>query len=108
MDVDLAANNLANFIFITPDICYSAHDCPLDLADGFLKEQMDKIYPALDSTGEPYLIILTWDEGQGEHSCCGLPQLAGGRVVAAHLPASERKFSGCHAIFTLLGLENDL
>ena len=93
MDVDLAANNLANFIFITPDICYSAHDCPLDLADGFLKEQMDKIYPALESTGEPYLIILTWDEGQGEHSCCGLPQLAGGRVATVFIsPQAKENF----------------
>ena len=81
MDVDIAANDLPNFIFITPDICYSSHDCTLDLADGFLKQQMDKLYPALDATGEPYLIILTWDEGQGNHSCCGLPELAGGRVA---------------------------
>ncbi len=81
MDVDIAANDLPNFIFITPDICYSAHDCTLDLADQFLKQQMDKLYPALDSTGEPYLIILTWDEGQGNHSCCGLPEQAGGRIA---------------------------
>jgi len=81
MEDDLAANNLPNFTFITPDICYSAHDCSLDLADGWLREQMDMLYPALDATGEPYLIILTWDEGQGFHSCCGLPELAGGRIA---------------------------
>jgi hypothetical protein len=27
------------------------------------------------------LVILTWDEGQGNHSCCGLPTEAGGRVA---------------------------
>ena len=81
LDIDLAVNDLPNFIFITPDICYSAHDCTLDLADGWLKEQMDKLYPALEATGEPYLIILTWDEGQGVHSCCGLAELAGGRIA---------------------------
>jgi phosphatidylinositol-3-phosphatase len=81
LDTDIAANDLPNFIFITPDICYSAHDCSLELADGWLKEQMDKLYPALESTGEPFLVILTWDEGQGDHSCCGLPELAGGRVA---------------------------
>jgi len=81
LDADIASKDLPNFIFITPDICYSAHDCTLDLADGWLKEQMDKLYPALESSGEPFLIILTWDEGQGNHSCCGLPELAGGRVA---------------------------
>jgi acid phosphatase len=85
MDEDIAQNNLPNFIFITPDICYSAHDCDLDLADGWLKEQMDKLYPALDSSGDPFLIILTWDEGQGNHSCCGLPELAGGRIATVFI-----------------------
>lgn len=85
MDLDIAANDLPNFIFITPDICYSAHDCALELADGWLKEQMDKLYPALEATGEPYLLILTWDEGQGTHSCCGLPELAGGRVATVFI-----------------------
>jgi acid phosphatase len=85
MDADIALNDLPNFIFITPDICYSAHDCGLELADGWLKEQMDKLYPALESSGEPFLIILTWDEGQGDHSCCGLPELAGGRIATVFI-----------------------
>ena len=42
---------------------------------------MDKLVPALDATDEPYLVILTWDEGQGNHSCCGLPESAGGRIA---------------------------
>jgi acid phosphatase len=81
LDADLAANTLPNFIFISPDICSSAHDCDLTYGDRFLKNQMDKLYPALEATKEPYLIILTWDEGQGNHSCCGLPELGGGRIA---------------------------
>jgi acid phosphatase len=81
LDGDIALNDLPNFIFITPDICYSSHDCDLDLADGWLKSQLDKLYPALESTGEPFLIILTWDEGNENGSCCGLPLSAGGRVA---------------------------
>ncbi len=91
LDTDIAANDLPNFIFITPDICYSAHDCDLDLADGWLKEQVTKLYPVLESTGEPYLIILTWDEGQGDHSCCGLPELAGGRVATILISPQVRQ-----------------
>ena len=81
LDADLALNDLPDFIFITPDICYSSHDCTLDIADGWLKEQIDKLYSPLESSGEPFLIILTWDEGQGKDSCCGLPESAGGRVA---------------------------
>lgn len=81
MDADIAAGALPNFFFITPDQCYSAHDCAINLADGFLKEQLEKIYTALDATGEPFLIVITWDEGQGDHSCCGLPESAGGRIA---------------------------
>lgn len=93
LDTDIAADDLPDFIFITPDICYSSHDCSLELADGWLKEQMDKLYPALESTGEPFLVILTWDEGQGDHSCCGLPELAGGRVATVFIsPQVKQNF----------------
>jgi hypothetical protein len=78
---DLAAGALPNFIFITPNLCNSAHDCDLDVADQWLSNLMLSLQPALDATGEPYLIVLTFEEGQGNHSCCGLPAEAGGRVA---------------------------
>jgi hypothetical protein len=81
LEVDLTSGSLPNFIFITPDICYSAHDCALEYADGWLHTLMDQLVLALDATGSPYLIVLTWDEGQGTHGCCGLPDPAGGRVA---------------------------
>ena len=77
---DMAMNSLPNFIFITPNVCHSAHDCKLELADEWLKSLLDALVPALDSTDQSYLVILTWDEGQGDHSCCGLPEKAGGRI----------------------------
>ncbi len=83
LDGDIALNDLPNFIFIAPDICYSSQECELSLADGWLKELINKLYPALEASGEPFLIILTWDEGQENHSCCGLPESAGGRVATA-------------------------
>ena len=81
LNVDIASKSLPNFIFITPDICHSAHDCGLDQADAWLKIMMNTLVVAFGATNEPYLIILTWDEGQGDHSCCGLPKSAGGRVA---------------------------
>ena len=78
---DLAGSSLPNYVFITPNLCNDAHDCDLDVADGWLSANLPPIQAALDAEGKPYLIVLTWDEGQGNHSCCGLPQEAGGRIA---------------------------
>jgi len=85
---DLSAGSLPDFVYIMPNSCvstddiYSNPDCNLSLADGWLGGVMGMLLDYLDprSASEPYLIILTWDEGQGSHSCCGLPAQAGGRV----------------------------
>jgi len=78
---DIAAKTLPNFIFVTPNMCNDAHDCDVPVADNWLQEFMNVLMPPLDQSGQPYLIVLTWDEGQGNHSCCGLPAEAGGRIA---------------------------
>jgi hypothetical protein len=50
------------------------------VTDAWLGNLLTQLVPALDRQSPNYLIALTWDEGQGNHSCCGLPQQAGGRV----------------------------
>lgn len=79
--LDLEAGALPNFVFITPDLCNSAHDCPLSVADEWLRTLLQPLLPVLDRDAQPYLVIITWDEGQGTRSCCGLPKPAGGRVA---------------------------
>ena len=78
---DIAAGSIPNFVFITPNLCNDAHDCGLSVADQWLQALMLVLQPALEAKGKPYLIIITWDEGQGNHSCCGLPPEAGGRIA---------------------------
>jgi phospholipase C len=85
LDADMEANALPNFVFITPDLCNSAHDCSVATADAWLGDMVPKLQSHLDATGQPYWIILTWDEGQGNHSCCGLPSEAGGRVATVFI-----------------------
>lgn len=80
LQTDIEAGTLPNFIFITPNLCNSAHDCSLDVADEWLGRTLSQLVPALDAEGSNYLVVLTWDEGQGDHSCCGLPEKAGGRI----------------------------
>jgi phospholipase C len=78
---DIAAGALPNFIFVTPNMCNDAHDCDVRIADAWLQIFMNQLMPPLDQGGQSYLIVLTWDEGQGNHSCCGLPVEAGGRIA---------------------------
>jgi phospholipase C len=80
LQTDIEAGSLPNFIFITPNLCNDAHDCPLDVADAWLTELLGRLVPALDAKTESYLIVMLFEEGQGNHSCCGLPLEAGGRV----------------------------
>jgi len=79
LDNDLAKGDLANFIFITPNECNDAHSCPLEAADQWLYTWVNKLM-GTRLYDERSLIVLTWDEGQGDHSCCGLPE-GGGRVA---------------------------
>jgi phospholipase C len=79
LEVDLANGSLPDFIFITPDICNSAHDCEIGITDAWLGKWVDWIMsnPQMAKDG---LIILTWDEGQGDHGCCGV-EPGGGRIA---------------------------
>jgi phospholipase C len=85
LDADLQNGTLANYSFIMPNLCDSAHDwtvdpkCPIKVADAWLGTTMNKLLNA-PVLKENSLIVLTWDEGQGSHGCCGMAT-AGGRVA---------------------------
>jgi hypothetical protein len=81
MDRDIADGTFPNFMFVTPNLCNDAHDCFVNVADAWLNTFLQKITPALEATQQPYLIVLTWDEGATNNSCCQLPKSAGGRIA---------------------------
>ena len=62
----------------------------MKVADGWLSDQLNTLLPALDADGQPYLVVLTFDEGQGNHSCCGLPPEAGGRIPVVLISPSVK------------------
>jgi len=81
LPADLVAGALPNFVFITPNLCNSAHDCWLGITDNWLGAQMQPLLDYFSAHSQSFLIILTWDEGDSEASCCGLPEEAGGRIA---------------------------
>jgi phospholipase C len=93
LQTDIEADSLPNFLFIKPNICNDSHDCTLDVSDAWLGTLLLQLVPALDATLESYVIFMLFEEGQGNHSCCGLPLLAGGRVpVALYSPWVKNGF----------------
>jgi phospholipase C len=79
LESDLSNGTLPNFIFISPNICNDAHDCSEETADNWLGKYVDWLLgnPEMAKDG---LIVITWDEGQGDHTCCDLTT-GGGRVA---------------------------
>jgi phosphatidylinositol-3-phosphatase len=80
LQTDIQSGSLPNFLFIKPNICNDSHDCSLDVSDAWLTNLLNTLIPALDTAGESYFIAMLFEEGQGNHSCCGLPEPGGGRV----------------------------
>ena len=90
---DILTGSLPNFIFIKPNICNDSHNCSLDVTDNWLTNLLLPLIPALDLTGQPYFIAMLFEEGQGEHTCCGLPEPGGGRVpVVIYSPQVQNGF----------------
>jgi acid phosphatase len=72
----MRSKRLPRFIFITPNTCNDAHDCPLDTADGFLADVVPDLIAAM---GKRSVVIVTFDEGGTEEGCCGVA--AGGHIA---------------------------
>ena len=80
LQTDIEAGTLPNYMFIMSNLCNSSHDCSIDVSDAWLTNLLLQLVPALDRLGSSYAIFMLFEEGQGNHSCCGLPAEAGGRV----------------------------
>jgi hypothetical protein len=90
---DIEAGSLPNFLFITPNVCNDSHDCSLDVADIWLANLMATLTPALDKSGEPYLIVVLFDEAQRPNGLLKLLESGGGRVpVVLYSPLVKKGF----------------
>jgi hypothetical protein len=93
LQTDILAGSLPNFMFIKPNLCNDSHNCTLDISDAWLTDLLTILIPALDATGGPYFVAMLFEEGQGEHTCCGLPEPGGGRVpVVLYSPQAKNGF----------------
>ena len=73
--VDLANNALPNYSFITPNGCNDAHDCGLDVADNWLKTNIDSLIKSALFQKDGLLLIV-FDESGSDNTN------GGGQVAA--------------------------
>ena len=76
--VDLQANALPDFVWITPNMCNDMHDCPASAGDAWLETWVPQIIasPAWRDRGA---LFITFDEGSGAAGCC--TYASGGRIA---------------------------
>jgi len=93
LQTDIASTALPNFLFIKANICNDSHDCSLDITDAWLTNLLNTLIPALDAQSPSYFVAILFEEGQGSHTCCGLPEPGGGRVpVVIYSPLVQNGF----------------
>jgi phosphatidylinositol-3-phosphatase len=65
LERDLAANSVARYNLIVPDVCHDMHDCSIADGDRWLSQELPKIMAsaAYQASGA---IFLTWDEGAAD------------------------------------------
>lgn len=88
---DLAAGDVADFVWIGPDLRSSTHDASVAEGDRWLATTLPQVLdsPAFQQNG---LLILTYDEGDSDDGCCGRPR-GGGRIVTVIAsPLAKRGF----------------
>ncbi|WP_427017324.1 alkaline phosphatase family protein [Pseudarthrobacter sp. P1] len=112
LDGDLtAASRLPNYVFISPNLCNDMHDCPVATGDAWLSHQVPDILASPAFTTQNSLLVIIWDEGEGENNTV-LAIFAGPAARQAHTsPLAYSHYSLLHTVERLWGLapltEND-
>jgi phosphatidylinositol-3-phosphatase len=74
---DLANGQLPNYSFIIPNQCNNAHDCSLNTADSWLKQNIDPLMHDTLTFGVDGLLMVVMDESDASDT-----QLGGGHTAA--------------------------
>src|SRR6185369_5121698 len=65
-DVDLAANKLPKYVFITPNLTNDMHDGTVAQGDQWLSREVPKILGS-DAFNKGGVLFILWDEGAGQN-----------------------------------------
>jgi hypothetical protein len=64
---DLANNNLADYIEITPNLCDDGHDCANSSVETFLQSStIQAVFSYVLNASNHAILVIDWDEGEGQ------------------------------------------
>jgi hypothetical protein len=86
---DLRAGALPTYVWVTPNLCDDTHDCPVAAGDRFLARTVPAL---LREIGPHGFIVITWDEGSSDASCCG--GVAAGGAIATIVAGPDVRRGG--------------
>lgn len=59
----LYSDHLANFVFVTPNICDDAHSCPISTGDAWMERFLSMVFASPTYRLGHLAVFVTWDEG---------------------------------------------
>ena len=78
---------LANFVFVTPNICDDAHSCPVKRGDQWLSALLSMVFDSPSYRAGHLAVFVVWDEGNLNNN---VPAI----VAAPSVPARTRSAVG--------------
>ena len=63
----LYSDALANFVFVTPNICDDAHSCPVQTGDRWLSAFCSMVFASATYRRGHLVVFVTWDEGNSDN-----------------------------------------
>ena len=104
---DLAsASTTPSFAFITPNLCSDMHNCSVSTGDNWLKSHVPAILNSPACTSEKCLLILSWDEDNGNYGNHILTIFAGSgaRTGGATSSVKYNHYSALRTVEYIFGL----
>jgi phosphatidylinositol-3-phosphatase len=95
--------HLGSYVFVTPNMCNDAHDCPLSVADRWLSRWIPAIRHSRSYAKRHTAIVITFDEGGGDNHVATIvvsPYTRAGSTSSAHFT----HYSLLHACESVLGV----
>jgi phosphatidylinositol-3-phosphatase len=90
--VDLAANQLPTFVWVTPNMCNDMHDCSAATGDRWLSTNVPPLLGSPSFTQQSSVLAIVWDEDDGSADN-RVPLILAGRGVkrgyVSHAPANH-------------------
>ncbi len=98
-----SASTTPNYVFITPNNCNDMHSCSISTGDTWLKDHVPAILNSQACTSQKCLVVITWDEDNGNYGNHVLTIFAGSAAKTGGVTSSTH-----YTLFSLLRTVEDI